>query len=208
MNQSEPIPFAKLIDWIEGRLTQDEAQRIARQLETADSETRANVAWLRQFQRRRQGLTLESPPSQVRQALNKQFAAYAQERRPPTFFQRLVASLSYDSRVQTALAGIRSVMGAEDERELVFTAALADVTLNIQPHPQDGRVDLVGQVFPNEDETAVFTIQLLQNDAEIGLIASDDLGEFTFPALVPGAFSLIISSDRAEIVIPQIDLSA
>src|SRR5262245_46039673 len=106
MNDSNAPPFSELLDWLEGKLPPDQA--VAERLETADEATQADLDWLRLFLQARQSVQFAAPPSRVRETLRERFAAYAEARKPPGLFQRLFATLTFDSRAQAATTGLRS----------------------------------------------------------------------------------------------------
>ena len=49
MPGSKKIDFSRLADWMEGRLSEEEARTVEEQLAVADSATLADVAWLCKF---------------------------------------------------------------------------------------------------------------------------------------------------------------
>src|SRR5512134_3881534 len=114
MNDSNTLRFSELLDWLEGRLPPDQAQAVAKRLEIADAATRADLDWLRLFLQARQSVQFSSPPPSVRETLKGRFAAYAGARQPPGLFQRLLATLTFDSRAQVATAGLRSAQRADE----------------------------------------------------------------------------------------------
>jgi hypothetical protein len=201
------IRFERLADWVEGRLSEEEARAVEEQL--ADEATRAEVEWLRAFARMSENIVLDAPPEAVRSELIRRFAAYAEGRRSPGFLQRLVASLSFDSGLQPAF-GVRSAGSREAaQRQLIYTTDAAEIALNIRPRPRDEHLDLDGQVFPaaGADPTS-FSVQLLRGTEEVDLTAPDDLGEFGFESIPPGTYQILISSDRVEILISPVELRA
>ena len=46
MPDSKDVEFTRLVNWVEGRLSEEEA-RVVEEKVAADSATRADVAWLR-----------------------------------------------------------------------------------------------------------------------------------------------------------------
>lgn len=201
------IAFATLADWVEGRLTPEEAARVEAWVAAAGPEVQADVAWLRQFAQLSREITLASPPDWVRSRLRRRFQAQKPAAPPAAgWLQRWRAALTFDSQTHPAVAGVRGGPAAAG-RQLVYTTEGGDVALNIQPHAEKQRVDLLGQVFPFADETPLFSVQLLRDGAEIGLTMADDLGEFTFTDLPPATVALVCSSDQAELIIPPFRLS-
>lgn len=185
--------FAQMIDWLDGRIP-----LTADQLATADP---AERRWLQSFQQLSQQITLATPPAAVRQNLRQQFAAFAQTRQQPGFFQRLVAALSFDSFTQAAPAGVRAANLPSGTRQLVYSTHTADIALNTQQ--QDEMIQLWGQIFLLQPATDPnLSVQLWRDQQEIGLTLANDLGEFTFSGLIPGTFEIVISSDTFEIIIP------
>jgi hypothetical protein len=210
MTDSTSPRFSELLDWLEGKLSADEAQAVAERLKNANATTRTNLAWLRTFLQARQVVKLTAPPAKVREVLKRRFAAYAPQtprRQPPASFQRWLATLTFDSQARLGTAGLRSASVEGLQRQLIYSTEVAEVVLNLQPHPQGQRLNLSGQVFPITDTPPnAFSLQLLQNTSEVGLAASDDLGEFAFEAIPMGDYELVISAAAFEVVIPFIPL--
>lgn len=205
MNDSNLSRFSELLDWLEGRLPPDQAQAVAERLETANAATMADLDWLRLFMQARQSVQLTSPPPRVRQTLNQSFAEYVQARQPPGFFQRLLATLTFDSGAQAATAGLRSVADEGTQRQLVYATEAAEVALTIQAALPNKNFIVTGQVFPTADIPAhSFSIQLLRDIQEIGLSSADELGEFTFANLPAGDYELVVSAGQYEIVISSL----
>lgn len=69
--------FRTLLDWLEGRLDADKAERVAVQVAEADERTLRTVDWLRGFLTAARGLPLEEPPPTVRQSLKQYFARWS-----------------------------------------------------------------------------------------------------------------------------------
>ena len=84
--------------------------------------------------------------------------------------------------------------------------------LNIQPCPptwrsrSDRHFTVRGQVFPNDGAREIYSVQLLQEAAELGLTATDDLGEFSFETIPVGIYELVLSTDQLEIPIAPVGL--
>jgi hypothetical protein len=207
MNPSHSDNFARLVEWIEGNLSQEETQALEVELARADDATRDNVEWLRRFHQASQEIQLAAPPSHVREELERRFASFSESRRAPSLFQRMVAALTFDSGAQRALAGVRSATMQGLERQLIFSTETAEVALNILPRGTEHIVYLTGQIFAGQEDAPVFSIQLLQGSEEVALTTTDDIGEFAFEALPVGEYELIISGDEVEIIIPSVILN-
>ena len=206
MPEPNRISFERLVDWVEGRLSEEESRAVEEQVAVADAATREQVEWLRAFARLNEAVVLDAPPQEVRDELIRRFDAYAEGRRRPSLLQRLVATLSFDSGLQPAF-GVRTTGGQGEQRQLVYTTDAADIALNVRPRPRNGHLDLDGQVFPADDaDPASFSVQLLSGADEVGLSTTDELGEFAFQGVVPGAYQILVSGERVEILISSVEL--
>jgi hypothetical protein len=207
MNDSNLSRFSELLDWLEARLPPDQAQAVAKHLETADAGTKADLEWLRLFMQARQLVQLTSPPPRVRQSLNQSFADYIQARQPPGLFQRLLATLTFDSGAQAATAGLRSLADEGPQRQVIYATEAAEVALTIQTALPTKNYIVTGQIFPVADIPAhSFSIQLLRDIQEIGMASADELGEFTFANLPAGDYEMVVSAEQYEVVISSLHL--
>jgi hypothetical protein len=206
MAESQDMEFVRLVDWVEGRLSEGEARAVEERV-AADSAARADVAWLRAFARVSEETVVASLPSEVREELIERFEAYAEGKQHPGLLQRLVATLTFDSNLRPAL-GLRAATAPESQRQLVYSTDAADVALHVRPRPRDGLFDLNGQIFPSGGaESGIFGVQLLEGASEVATTATNDLGEFAFEAVSPGVYDVLASDERVEIRIPQVALN-
>jgi hypothetical protein len=204
---SKRIAFSRLVDWVEGRLPDEEAREVEEQMAVADSATLADVAWMRKFLRATEASVLESAPPDVRSMLVAQFKEHAEGRRQPGLLRRIVATLTFDDGLQPAV-GVRSVGAQGTRRQLVYSADAIDVALNFLPHTRDKMFDLNGQVLSHDDaELGSFSVQLLQRETELAITATDDLGGFVIESLPPGVYEIVLSSEQVEISIKPVELN-
>ena len=207
MNNSNAPKFSELLDWLEGRLPPEQAQAVAERLQTADAATQDDFDWLRLFLQARRSVQFATPPPRIRETLRARFATYAEARQPPGLFQRLLATLTFDSWAQTATAGLRSAQRADEgqQRQLVYTTEAAEIALSVQPALANKNFTVTGQIFPAGDIPAhAFSVQLLRIGSEVDLTAVDDLGEFTFTDLPGGEYEMVVSAGEHEVVISSL----
>jgi hypothetical protein len=208
MSRPEDEEFARLMDWVEGRLPEEEARAVEKQVAAAGGATRADAAWLRAFARVTEATVIASPPARVREALIERFDAYAEGKQHPGLLQRLVATLTFDSTMQPA-PGLRAARAQESQRQLVYSTDAADVAMIVRPRTRDGLLDLHGQILPVDSaDIGIFGVQLLQGSSEVGTTATNNLGEFTFESVPPGVYEVLAGSDRVEIRIPHVELNS
>ncbi len=206
MPNSEDVGFARLLDWVEGRLSEQEARAVEREVAADSARRRADLAWLRAFARISEDIVIASPPPKVRDTLIERFEAYAEGKRQPGLLKRLVATLTFDSGMQTA-PGLRTAGTTESQRKCAYSTDAADVTINVRPRRSDRLLLLDGHIFPvNSTYPGSFGVQLLEGSSEVATTATNDLGEFVFEAVSPGVYEIIVSSDRVEISIPRLEL--
>jgi hypothetical protein len=106
--------FRVLLDWLDGRLDADAAERVAAQVAGADERTVRTVEWLRGFLATARLLSLEEPPPFVRQSLRLHFARWSRARavagQQP---RRGYGGVPAGARQDVAVAGERAAGGAD-----------------------------------------------------------------------------------------------
>ena len=198
------VDFGRLVDWLEGRLSADEARAVEKAVDAADGEALADVAWLQRFFRAT-GEALESPPPELRGSLVEVFEAHARSRQAPGILRRVIAGLAFDSNLQPAV-GLRAVGGQQARRQLIYHADEFDLALNLLSRDADNDLDIDGQMLPHQDgEIEPFSVQLLHDGSEAALTVTDELGSFAFRGVVPGAYELVFVADGVEIAVSPID---
>jgi hypothetical protein len=201
--------MTQLLDWLEGKLPQDEAAAIAAAVQT-DVAYQAILTWLQTFLNFSRSTVLIEPPAELLQDATIQFRAFAQGKKPTGWLQRMVASLTSDSWQRPSLAGVRRTGLDVAPRQLVYQAHAADLVLNIRAGSDETVFDLVGQVFPKDEaDPASFTVQLTLRGQELeaALTYTNTIGKFNFTNLAPDSYTLIIRGDQVEITVADVDLS-
>lgn len=200
------IPFETLADLVDGRLSESEATEVRRRLADAAPRTQAHLAWLQALAAFRRAMPLEAPPEQVREALRADFRRWAEGRRRPGLFQRLAAQLTFDSRLQPALAGVRG--RPTEPGQLLYTTDRMDIELHLLPEGP-GQVRILGQALAHDPDLSVANcaVQLLAGEQELGLTSTNELGEFTFETVAGGDCTLVLASEEGEIELEHVDLT-
>lgn len=205
---TDSLSITRLIDWLEGRLPEDEAEAVANAVQ-ADESHQASVAWLRNFLDFSKSTVLTEPPADIAREAMAYFRAYARGKQKPGWLQRLAATLTSDSWQRPSLVGVRYTGLDTAPRQLVYTVSKADIVLNTQAGVDKDTFDLIGQVFPtDETDPASFTVQLIHKELEAALTYTNKLGKFMFTGLPHNVYTMIIRGDQAEITIADVDLSA
>jgi hypothetical protein len=208
MPGANEIDYARVADWIQGLLSEEEARAVQEQLATADEETREEVELLRTFIEASDSIVMARPSPDVRETLARRFEAHARGWQQPNLLRRLVANLTFDSGLQAADAGARTAGNQEAERQFAFSTDVAEIVLEVLPRPGSRGLDLSGQVFPGTGEaTGALTVHLLRGAKEIGITTTDDLGEFVFEDIPPGVYERVLSGEGVEIYISTLRLA-
>ncbi len=203
--ESEGKEFARLVDWVEGRVSEREARILEKQV-ASDATMHDNVMWLRAFALISETTVIASPPPEVRDTLVDRFEEYAADKQRSGWLKRVVATLSFDSDLQPAL-GLRTTGAQESQRQFVYSSEVADVTINLRTRPHDGLADLYGQIFPVDGtDPGAFGAQLLNDASEAFTTATNDLGEFYFGSVPPGTYEVLACSDQAEIRLTGVEV--
>jgi len=204
------LDLTQLLDWLEGRLTEDEAKTISDAVQ-ADESVQATVTWLRNFLNLSRSTVLIEPPVELLQEATSHFRAFAEGKQPAGWLQRFVATLTSDSWQRPSPVGVRRTGLGVMPRELLYQADAADVILNILGESDEALFSLAGQVFPkDESDPTSFIVQLTLRGQEVesSLTYIDNVGKFTFTNLPPGLYTIIVRGDQVEITIADVDLSA
>ena len=213
----EPPTTDELLNWLEGRLSETEAAQIAQRVAVADEATQQTVSWLKAFIRRSHASLLVPPPAAARAAVRNMIKA--RQAQQPSLLRRLVAALAPPppgSRLVTS--GLRGANIRAVQRQLTYTTELADVVVNIQPTSisttpgREKQLDMKGQIFLADAADGLdvqrVVVQLLREGGEMGLTVPNELGEFSFEAIPPGSYEIILSAGQTEIELAPIALDA
>ncbi len=192
-NISDHIPFTRLVDMVEGRLSQAE-QADARPHLAACPRCAADVAWLERVIGLMRADTAEPPPAHAVAAAKRLF-------RPPTqpaARQQLTAVLQFDSARTPIALGRRA--GAQTERQLLF--AVSSYLLDLRLAPQGPLWVISGQLFGADDGRQVE----LHGPAGVMRAALNDLSEFALPPSPPGSYTLRLQLTDLDILIAELEV--
>lgn len=197
------IPFARLADLAEGRLSPEEAAEERAHLDacTRCAGQAAQLGHLAALMRA--DTTEDAPPALVSDAV-RMFRARRAQAGEPGLLRRLVAALSFDSSSLTPAFGVRSGQAAP-ARQMLFSAGDIDVDLRLAPGAEGWTVS--GQVL---GPCAGGDVELVGDDGSTAARASlNELCEFTLlPPTPDGAYALRLRFDRTEVEIPELSLKA
>jgi hypothetical protein len=186
---SRHIPFERLIDFVEGRLSPGEQAQLRAHV-SACHRCAAEVAWLERVIELMRTNDIEEPPPRVATHIMHSFRSHSALELAP-LRQRIVAALRFDSAQLPLPVGMRS--GPIVERQLVFSAEGLNLDLRITPAGSlwtvSGQVLVSGRRGQVELRSPSGTLQAELSDAS----------EFVLPPVPPGDYTLILQLTDVEV---------
>jgi len=200
--------FAQLIDYLDGRLADSEASRVAQHLEAGCS----SCSGTRQWYVRTVGIvtaddSCDPPPWVLKRALR----IFETQRERPAILERLgraVASLVFDSVALPAIEGVRSTESAN--RQLLYR--VGDYSIDLQIARADQlHSDVAGQVLregeASFDSVAARPVELMRGDERLLTTATNAVGEFTIKGIEIGEYGLQLELPEGLLVVEEFPVS-
>ncbi|MBA2336253.1 MAG: hypothetical protein H0V96_00570 [Acidimicrobiia bacterium] len=192
---------------MEGRLDRADVERVFAELEGADQATRDRIDWLRVFLERSRTVALTDPPPELTATLVARFEGYATHRQSPGMFERVRAALTFDSRLHPLAAGVRQGGPLDLRRNLVFSTESVDVAIDVFPIGASALVELEGQILEGGEGAGDWaTVQLMADGMEVAITGIDRHGEFFLTGIPLGDYELVVTAERAEIILAPVSL--
>lgn len=196
--QLDKPTFGQLLDWMEGRLTREAAAEVER-LSAADDETRASVAWIEGFRRFGREHPIPPPPPIVKQRLMQAFERHHGRDRPHI---GQTAHLTFDSRDDVVMAGVRGFEEIDEGYQLTFTTETHGVLIDVFPTgPSTRRIE--GQVLGLEGEDNVWVVSVEHQGRSISDIHGDTNGSFALADVPSSVGALRLTNGSTTIDIPH-----
>ena len=197
------IPFARLADLAEGRLSPEEAAEARTHLADCTN-CSAQAAQLGHLAALMRADTTEDAPAELVASTVRMFRARRAQGTEPGLLRRLVAALTFDSSSLQPAFGVRSGQAAP-ARQLLFSAGDLDVDLRLAPGSEGWTVS--GQVL---GPCKGGEVELLGAGGSTAARASlNELCEFTLlPPTPDGTYTLRLRFDGTEVEIPELSLRA
>jgi hypothetical protein len=182
------------LDFIEGRLSQDQENFWRKHLEVCDRCTEDIGVW-RQLKTDLGRSHLKSVSEQVLgHVIN--FFPYRRDENP-TGLRSVIARLIFDSFYQPALAGTRGASA----RQLVMRVE-EDFDIHIALWDEGGNRQMLGQLLPRngQDFSSIARFHLLKSGKKVKSTAVDEVGEFHFSDVPKGDWSLQIDLPNLTVI--------
>ena len=189
------VGFERLIDYLDGRLSDDDGQPVAEHLAQGCGRCEADRRWYDLLTSLRREPELVEPPEWAFRRAVRLFEKRPQTERVGKRALRAAARLIFDSVSQPALAGARS--GSALSRHLLY--AVDDYSIDVRiAATGDAGVDLIGQVLSTSesgfDMVAGIAIDLAREGETVSSAVTDEVGVFIIRRLGSGEYDLQIDA--------------
>jgi len=204
MDAETNLSLGRLLDWLDGQLPAADAAATATAVENAiqrgDEDLKRTLAWVRAFLSTSQLTSLQAPSADILNNLRRMFEEGLSNSNRKLAVSRHIAVLAKAQDQHLLRVGMRSAVRADltNNRQIIYTTELADVAVNVVRRNQD--VAIQGQIFPNSMmSSADLTVQLLNQQGNVGITNTTPQGYFIFGNLSPDIYQVIVSADQFEI---------
>src|SRR5919106_3927756 len=190
------LNYETLQNYLEDRLSAEERSEVDTHLAEHCEQCHRHLALLQAVLESVAGDRTVAPPANV---LKKAVGIAGREPPRPKPWMRVVAALSFDSRLQLSPAAMR---GTGRARQMLFTTEQVDIDLQVKPAGVDH--DLLGQVLgAGHSGEAVPAFVSLQSSGGQPLKATetDSLGQFAFRQIPSGVYDLIFDLETQEVAL-------
>ncbi|HEU4386636.1 MAG TPA: hypothetical protein VFV34_02480 [Blastocatellia bacterium] len=197
--------FEKLVDFLDARLTEEEAHQIDLHLTQGCAVCSKDRAWYQTLKSIVSADDRFRPAPWVRRRALDIFEneRFRSDRLIDT--ARAAARLVYDSMQRLSTAGARP-LGASG-RQLVYQAAGYNIDIQIAASAKEG-VDIMGQILREEEagfgSVTGLLIDLIQDHREVWSTTTSSFGEFTMHEIDSGDYDLRVETGEAVITIERL----
>ena len=200
--------FARLIDYLDGRLAPESAVEVAAHIAAGCSRCAEDCAWYERVRTVTAGDDTAEPPPWVLKRAVKIFETARSRKGIKAAFGRLAAVLIFDSRSRPMPAGVRLTEAVD--RQLLYRAGAYTVDLQIASIGEN-RSRLSGQALKEGEfkfeSVAGLKVFLVREEGDTEPAVANNFGEFTFADLADGRYDLQIEAGDVNITITGLTIS-
>ena len=193
--------FEQLIDHLDGRLEAAAAETVAEHLVSGCEQCAADRTWYESVRRvTAADDSIEPPPWVLKRAIQV-FDGARKRSGLPRRLGDIIANLVFDSLSGPALAGARAAEAAE--HQLLYRADDFNIDLLLEASEQ--RMTLRGQILREGESlfesTSGISLELIGEGRQVRSVCTNEVGEFTIPAIEFGRYDLRIEADEVTITV-------
>jgi hypothetical protein len=193
--------FEQLIDYLDGRLVAATAETVAAHLAGGCSDCAAARAWYESVATTARADESVEPPQWLVKRAIKIFDGTRSRGALSKRLGNILATLAYDSFARPALAGARAAETAD--HQLLYTAA--DYKIDLLLASSDHGTNMTGQILRESEylfeSTAGIPLALVVGGKLVHETNTNDVGEFTIPAIDGGRYDLRIETGEVSITV-------
>jgi len=198
--------FERLVDFVDKRLEEREAARVATHLASGCGVCGETTSWYAHVRETVEADDSVAPPSWVFKLALRIFDT--PQRKGLRLTERLgnaIASLVFDSFARPVLVGVRSTETAN--RQLLYRAD--DYTVDLQISGLEHKsADLMGQILKEHEEgfesVCGLKLELARQDHVTISAVTNDIGEFKLSGIGQGIYELRVALSEGSITVPNI----
>ena len=201
--------FARLVGYLDGRLDEADASRVAQHLESGCSSCGPTRQWYEKTLSIVAADDSCDPPPWV---LKRALRIFDVQRERPRILEQLgraIASLVFDSFALPALEGVRSTESSN--RQLLYRAGDYSIDLQISSADQL-HAHVAGQILregeTSFDSVAACQVDLLKGDERLLTTATNGVGEFTIKGVELGEYALQLELPDGILVVEEFSVTA
>ena len=198
--------FERLIDHLDGRLEAAAAETVAAHLAAGCQRCISDQTWYESVRRVTAADDSIAPPLWVLKMATRIFES---ERNRPALSARLgsiVAALVFDSRRGPVLAGVRTTQWVDHQ----FLYRADDFKIDLRLESSGQRVNLRGQILREGESlfesTSGASLELIRDGKPVHSTCTNQVGEFTIPAIESGRYDLRIEAGGVSITVPALPI--
>jgi hypothetical protein len=213
METHDHFPTEILLDYLENRGDEETRARVAAHLDTGCARCAGEIAAWTRLLATLSACAAAVPPEEVVQRALDIFeravdqpapsalpASAPRPLSPAGWRARIMARLTFDSRVQPALSGARD---ASTSFQLLFEAEGTEINLLCERH--DGSWRITGQALSGDIPLEVRGVSAATTQVRAEA-EKDAQGEFHLSGLPPGVYEIVLREADREIVLPDVRL--
>ncbi len=200
------VDMEQLLDTAQGRAEPLVADRVHTHLASGCARCQGNWDWIQRIVNVTATDDSVEPPQWVLNRAVRLFESHGPQHKP-SVWQRIAASLVFDSLIQPQPVAIRQTTQAA--RQCLYRAGEWDVDLSFEAGEDPETVNITGQILKGEglaQEVVGIPVHLIQGGQTVASTAANRLGEFTFDHIAPGAYSLSIQLTDEHLWIEHLEV--
>jgi len=196
------ITYETLLNYLENRLPAKERGKVDEHLAQSCQQCNKHLDLLRTvLQTVSEDRSVPPPADVLKRAVDK-VKNRKKTLKPGQLWNRVVAALSFDSRLQLSTAATR---GSGRARQMLFTTDQVDIDLQVKSGRKDH--ELLGQVLDTRQSGGFISafVSLQNSEGEQRATETDSLGQFAFHGVSSGTYDLVFDLEDQEIAITGIE---